>query len=87
MTRRIVSALVAAAVILPAAFSAQVPISKPPSVQADKNPFTGNFNKYVEGVMDGWKLAGMAVAVIDGDDVFTEVCAHLVVQITPVNIN
>lgn len=27
--------------------------------------------------MDEWKLAGMAVAVIDGDDVFTEVSSAM----------
>lgn len=75
MAWRTVPLLAAAAVFLPTAFSAQSPISNALSVKTDKNPFTGDFNKFVDGVMDEWKLAGMAVAVIDGDDVFTEVCA------------
>ncbi|KAM4057408.1 beta-lactamase [Hirsutella rhossiliensis] len=35
-------------------------------------PFTRDFSAYVEQVMDEWKVPGLAIAVIDGDDVFTQ---------------
>lgn len=74
---RTLSTLTAAAAILPAVLSTQIPISDGPSTQS-KNPFTGDFNNYVDELMDEWKLAGMAVAVIDGDDTFTHVrTSHL----------
>ncbi|KAK2590160.1 hypothetical protein QQS21_012156, partial [Conoideocrella luteorostrata] len=65
----------------------QIPISegdfgggKPAIVgeSRDKSPFTGDFDRYVEGVMDEWKLAGMAVAVVDGEDVFTQAYGYSV---------
>ncbi|KHN95705.1 Beta-lactamase/transpeptidase-like protein [Metarhizium album ARSEF 1941] len=74
MARRTMSRLMVAAVVsLPAALSAQMPLSHSLSGPASKSPFTGDFGRYVEGLMDEWKLAGMAVAVVDGDDVFTKV--------------
>ncbi|TWU76429.1 hypothetical protein ED733_006955 [Metarhizium rileyi] len=78
MMRRTVSkgavAVAAAVVNLPAALSAQTPLSNPVPAQTNhSSPFTDDLNSYVEDLMDEWKLAGMAVAVIDGDDVFTEV--------------
>ncbi|KJK80157.1 hypothetical protein H634G_04396 [Metarhizium anisopliae BRIP 53293] len=72
MARRTVSKLMVAAAVLPTILSAQIPVSSPLSAQTGKSPFTGDLNSHVEGLMDEWKLAGMAVAVIDGDDVFTE---------------
>lgn len=77
MARRTVSKLMVAAAVLPTILSAQIPVSSPLSAQTGKGPFTGDFNSHVEGLMDEWKLAGMAVAVIDGDDVFTEVSSAM----------
>lgn len=40
-----------------------------------KNPLTGDFVNFVKDNMDYWKIPGMAIAVVDGQDVFSEVCA------------
>ncbi|OAA32355.1 Beta-lactamase/transpeptidase-like protein [Moelleriella libera RCEF 2490] len=36
------------------------------------SPFTDDFNSFVADVMGEWKLPGMAIAVVDGEDVFTQ---------------
>lgn len=40
------------------------------------SPFTDDFNSFVADVMGEWKLPGMAIAVVDGEDVFTQVSAR-----------
>lgn len=40
-----------------------------------KNPFTDGFGEWATGVLDHWKVPGLAIAVIDGKDVFAEVRA------------
>ncbi|KFA76398.1 hypothetical protein S40288_04805 [Stachybotrys chartarum IBT 40288] len=37
-----------------------------------KNPFTDDFGEWAAGVLDHWKVPGLAIAVIDGKDVFAE---------------
>ncbi|RGP76732.1 hypothetical protein FLONG3_5172 [Fusarium longipes] len=40
---------------------------------ADINdPFTPDFSKFVTKALDQWRLAGIAIAVVDGDDVFSK---------------
>ncbi|XEV03223.1 hypothetical protein FSHL1_008510 [Fusarium sambucinum] len=40
---------------------------------ADINdPFTPGFSKFVDKALDDWKLAGISIAVVDGDDVFSK---------------
>lgn len=52
----------------------QTPMLDPATsaTMAPNGPFTGDFSAYVEQVMDEWKVPGLAIAVIDGDDVFTQ---------------
>ncbi len=38
-----------------------------------QNPFNDELADFVGNVMDRWKIAGMSVAVVDGDDVYSEV--------------
>ncbi|KAK2599938.1 hypothetical protein QQS21_005322 [Conoideocrella luteorostrata] len=36
------------------------------------NPFTAELGVFIETVLRSWKVPGLSIAVIDGDDVFTE---------------
>lgn len=38
-----------------------------------KNPFNDDFAKYMHNALDEWKTAGVAIGVVDGNDVFMEV--------------
>lgn len=38
-----------------------------------KNPFTDEFAKLAKDTLDEWHCAGIAISVVDGDDVFAEV--------------
>lgn len=41
---------------------------------ADVNdPFTPDFKRFVNETIDEWKLAGISIAVVDGDEVFSKV--------------
>ena len=37
------------------------------------DPFTPELSEFVNKTIDEWKVAGIAIGVIDGDDVFTKV--------------
>lgn len=37
------------------------------------SPFDEEFNAYVHGLLDKWHVPGVAVAVVDGDDIWSEV--------------
>lgn len=52
----------------------QIPLdNRPLATVKHGDPFTNDFAKFVDGVMEDWKVPGMSIAVIDGDDVYTEV--------------
>lgn len=40
---------------------------------ASQNPFNDDLADAVGNVMDRWKIAGMSVAVVDGDNVYSQV--------------
>jgi CubicO group peptidase (beta-lactamase class C family) len=40
---------------------------------ARNGPFTPGFSKLVEQAMDEWKVPGLAIAVVDGDNTFHQV--------------
>lgn len=62
---------VAGAAVADAAAQSQKPLEK---IQHDhENPFNGNLDKFVNDVMDRWKIAGMSVSVIDGESVYAKV--------------
>lgn len=44
--------------------------------EAPRSPFTAAFKDYAEGIMMDWKVPGVSIAVVDGDEVFAEVCTH-----------
>jgi hypothetical protein len=37
------------------------------------DPFTPEFAEFVAETMDEWKLLGTSIAVVDGDEVFSQV--------------
>jgi len=37
------------------------------------DPFTPEFSEFVTKKIDEWKVAGIAIGVIDGDDIFSKV--------------
>lgn len=38
-----------------------------------ENPFNDDLRKLIGNIMERWKIPGMSVAVVDGDNVYTEV--------------
>jgi hypothetical protein len=49
-----------------------------PAAYADaggKNPFTKEFGTFVKEILEKWKVPGMSLAVIDGEDIYAEVAA------------
>ena len=44
---------------------------------APKNPFNGEFAKFAEETIKGWKVPGLSIAVVDDQDIFAEVSATL----------
>lgn len=38
-----------------------------------EKPFTDKFGSFVSDVMGDWKVPGMSIAVVDGDDIYTKV--------------
>lgn len=60
---------------------AQKPISGPISggsgggaaVEGGGSPLTGEFGRYIDGLLEEWHVPGLAVGVVDGDDTWTEV--------------
>ena len=65
---------VTAAAVAAAQFASagQKPLSRAGS------PFDHGFDAYANGTMRHWKVPGLAIAVIDGDDVYAKVCRRLV---------
>jgi CubicO group peptidase (beta-lactamase class C family) len=47
---------------------------------AGKNRLTKEFRAFVEEVLEKWKVPGMSLAVIDGEDVYAEV--HTIPQLS-----
>lgn len=41
------------------------------------NPFNDDFSKLAEETLDNWKVPGLAIAVIDDEDVYAEVSVSL----------
>ncbi|KAJ3494858.1 hypothetical protein NLG97_g3807 [Lecanicillium saksenae] len=50
----------------------QEPLSVKNAHSSSSNPFNDNLGDFVGDVMDRWKIAGMSVAVVDGDDVYSQ---------------
>lgn len=49
----------------------QVPLRSHHNNKVDRgNPLSGELGRYVTGLMDKWKVPGLSVAVIDGDEVY-----------------
>ena len=47
-------------------------------VGGDKSsPFTAEFEELVNATLEVWKVPGLSIAVIDGDDVWSEVSSSL----------
>ncbi|POR32882.1 Uncharacterized protein TPAR_06918, partial [Tolypocladium paradoxum] len=50
----------------------QKPLVAGPGPTSSKNPLTDEFGEFVAQKLDKWKVPGMSLAVIDGDDIYTE---------------
>lgn len=40
----------------------------------DKNPLTEDFARFAKETLHKWKVPGLSIAVIDGDQIFAKVC-------------
>lgn len=49
----------------------QEPLSASP--RSSRDPFTKSFDSFVQETIDEWKVAGVAIAVVDGDEIFSKV--------------
>lgn len=69
------AALVASTFLHLGASAVQAPLTSSNSAPNgdSQNPFNDDLGKFVDDVMERWKIPGMSVAVIDGDDVYSEV--------------
>jgi hypothetical protein len=43
------------------------------NTQSSENPLTEEFATFVKETLDEWKVPGVSLAVIDGDDIYAEV--------------
>lgn len=43
------------------------------AITGSKNPFDDDLGSFIDEVMQRWKIPGMSVAIVDGDDVYAEV--------------
>ncbi|KAJ6785600.1 hypothetical protein PWT90_00472 [Aphanocladium album] len=50
----------------------QEPLGVKNTHSGSSNPFNDDLGDFVSDVMDRWKIAGMSVAVVDGDDVYSQ---------------
>ncbi|KAI9151671.1 D-aminopeptidase [Paramyrothecium foliicola] len=56
---------------------AEIPCSKPSPDEGNQpkaggNPLTDEFGQFVKGLLEEWKVPGLSIAVIDGDQVYTD---------------
>lgn len=60
---------------LSSVFAAPATANEPHVARASQtgNPFTGDFDKYAAQFLEDWHCAGMAIGIVDGDNVFTKV--------------
>lgn len=40
------------------------------------DPFNRDFNQYANELLKRWNSPSVAIAVVDGDEIFTQVCCH-----------
>lgn len=43
------------------------------SSKESKSPFTENYGKHVDQLLEKWHVPGVAIGVVDGDNIWTEV--------------
>lgn len=60
--------------------SEQKPLGGTTQHSASDSPFTESFARFTDDVMQDWKVPGMAIAVIDGDNIYTEVWSILLTR-------
>lgn len=51
--------------------------SKGEQGHVSSNPLNDEFAKYVKETLEEWKVPGLSIAVIDGDEIFAEVSGVL----------
>ncbi|XWW98537.1 hypothetical protein V2A60_006537 [Cordyceps javanica] len=67
------TALLASIGAVSSAHDAQVPLNHFQSIESPgRNPFTSQFDNYVEGLLDEWKVAGLAIGIVDSQDSYTK---------------
>lgn len=52
---------------------------------ASGSPFTAEISHFINDTLQEWRVPGVSIAVIDGENVFAEVCAQLNSDLTPTN--
>lgn len=50
------------------------------TTEGDGSLFTEEFARFAKETLKEWKVPGVSIAVIDGEDVFTQVCLSLTTQ-------
>ena len=50
------------------------PETAPSSQTSTNGPLTDTFSEYVHRIMNKWKVPGMSLAVVDGEDTYAAVC-------------
>lgn len=53
------------------------------SKSENKSPLTEDYAKHVDELLEKWHVPGMAVGVVDGDDIWTEVRSTFSLYKTP----
>lgn len=59
------------AALFPQASDRQKPLAM--ATTGSENPFDDDLGKLIDNIMERWKIPGMSVAVVDGDNVYAEV--------------
>lgn len=65
------SLCLAAAATFPHGLDRQKPLAI--ATAGSRNPFDDDLGNFIDDLMERWKIPGMSVAVVDGDDVYAEV--------------
>lgn len=51
----------------------QKPLSEPARSRKPQNPLTTELGEYIHGLLDAYHVPGIAVGVVDGEEIYTEV--------------
>lgn len=73
----LVASVLGLAAVCVSATAQQKPLLDRPGVNSgSSNPFTDEFADFAKKTINRWKVPGLSIAVIDGEDVYAEVSAR-----------